>query len=163
MLLLFDEEAQKQVRVRPSSGSIDSEFEVVSFSISRLRDTDGNIKIDAKASILDNRTDQEVLLTHGERLYQEDVTVQIRSDDNLDFKKELTEVPTTFKSLTAEYILREINLEESTVLVEKLASEDEKSETRILEVRSTDLKPNSSSTSEPISKEEQEGDFDFMF
>ena len=117
LLLLFDEEAQKQVRVRPSSGSIDSEFEVVSFSISRLRDTDGNIKIDAKASILDNRTDQEVLLTHGERLYQEDVTVQIRSDENLDFKKELTEVPTTFKSLTAEYILREINLEESTVLV----------------------------------------------
>ena len=163
LLLLFDEEAQKQVRVRPSSGSIDSEFEVVSFSISRLRDTDGNIKIDAKASILDNRTDQEVLLTHGERLYQEDVTVQIRSDENLDFKKELTEVPTTFKSLTAEYILREINLEESTVLVEKLASEDEKSETRILEVRSTDLKPNSSSTSEPISKEEQEGEFDFMF
>ena len=149
LLLLSDEEANKQVRVRPGNQSVTSEFKVISFSITRIRDTDGNIEIKAQASILDNRTGKEVLLTHGERLFLEDVTVVIRSDDFADYRKELSEAPSTFDGPASEYTLLEINLEDSTILVEKHATDSEPSDTRILEARSFAPNQNTSPASNP--------------
>ncbi len=163
LLLLFDEEANKQVRVRPGNENIASEFRVISFDINRLRDADGNIEIEAKASILDNRTGKEVLLTHGQRLYLEDVTVLIRSDEIADFKVELTESPTTFESPSGKYTLLQINLEESTVLVEKHATDIEPSEMRTLEARSNTPAQTISPISAPSTNEQGEEGFDFMF
>ena len=163
LLLLFDEEADKQVRIRPGNENVASEFKVISFDINRLRDTDGNIEIEAKASILDNRTGKEVLLTHGQRLYLEDVTVLIRSDEIADFKTELTESPSTFESPSGKYTLLEINLEESTVLVEKHATDIEPSEMRTLGARSNTPAQTSSPISAPSTRGQGEEGFDFMF
>ena len=163
LLLFFDEEADKQVRVRPGNENVASEFKVISFDITRLRDADGNIEIEAKANILDNRTGKEVILTHGQRLYLEDVTVLIRSDEISDFKKELTESPSTFDSPSAKYTLLEINLEESTVLVEKCSTDSELVETRTLEARSATPTQAISPIPAPETKGKDEEAFDFMF
>ena len=163
LLLFFDEEADKQVRVRPGNESVASEFKVISFDITRLRDADGNIEIEAKANILDNRTGKEVILTHGQRLYLKDVTVLIRSDEISDFRRELTESPSTFESSSAKYTLLEINLEESTVLVEKQSIDSELVETRTLEVRSATPTQTISPISAPETKGQDEEAFDFMF
>ena len=163
LLLFFDEEADKQVRVRPGNENVASEFKVNSFDITRLRDEDGNIEIEAKASILDSRTGKEVILAHGQRLYLEDVTVLIRSDEISDFSVELTESPSVFESPTGKYTLLEINLEESTVLVEKHLSEAESAETRTLEVRSATPTQTISPISAPETKGQDEEAFDFMF
>ena len=163
LLLLFDEEADKQVRIRPGNENVASEFRVISFGINRLRDADGNIEIEAKASILDKRTGKEVVLTHGQRLYLEDVTVLIRSDEIADFKVELTESPTTFESPSGNYTLLEINLEESTVLVEKHATDIEPSEMRTLEARSNTPAQTISPISAPSTNRQGEEGFDFMF
>ncbi len=163
LLLLFDEEEQKQVRLRPGNESVASEFKVISFSITRLRDANGNIEVDAKASVLDSRTGKEVVLTHGQRLFLEDVTVIVRSDEFPDFRKELTESPSTFESPTAKYTLLEINLEESTVLVEKHALHNEPAERRTLEARSTAPEQTILPTSAPENNEQDDEAFDFIF
>jgi hypothetical protein len=163
LLFLFDEEGQKQVRLRPGNESVASEFKVISFDITRLRDADGNIQKEAKASILDSRTGKEVILTHGQRLFQEDVTVIVRSDEIADFKTELTKAPSTFESASAKYTLLEINLEESTVLVEKHLTEFEPAESRTLEVRSATPAQSISPISAPKKEGQDEEGFDFMF
>ena len=163
LLLFFDEEALKQVRIRPGNESVASEFKVISFSISRLRDADGNIEIEAKARILDKRTGEEVLLAHGQRLFMEDVTVLIGSDEIAGFNKELSGAPSTFQSPTGEYTLMEINLEESTVLVEKHQTDIQPAEARTLEARSIIPAKTTLPISMPDTAEPDEEGFDFMF
>ena len=163
LLLLFDEDAQKQVRVRPGNESVDSEFEVISFNITRLRDTDGNIEIEANANILDKRTGQNVLLIHGQRLFLEDVKIVIRSDESPNFIKEITEVPLIFEGPSGEYTLQELNLDESTVLVKKHATDTEPAEMRILKVRSKTPTQTISPISTPNTSGQDKDNFDFMF
>ena len=163
LLLLYDEDAQKQVRVRPGNESVDSEFEVISFNITRLRDTDGNIEIEANANILDNRTGQNVLLIHGQRLFLEDVKILIRSDESSNFIKEITEVPSIFKGPSGEYTLQELNLDEFTVLVEKHATDTDPAEMRILKVRSKTPTQVTSPISTPNISGQDKDNFDFMF
>ncbi|MGZ0656665.1 hypothetical protein ACWPKO_06540 [Coraliomargarita sp. W4R53] len=162
LLLMFNEEAQKQVRVRPGDESAEAEFKLIDFDIERIRDGDNNIEIVAKATILDQRTGVEVVLTHGERRYDSGVTVFIRSDEDSSFVQELTEAPAEFKGPTGEYTLQEINLEESTVTVEKHAIEDGEPEVRVLQVQAPST-PKTNTTPTNDKNEEQGDPFDLLF
>lgn len=131
LLLLYSEEAQKQVRARPGDEKADLEFKLLSFDIERVREGT-NIQKIATAVILDQRSGEEVTLRHGETLYDDAVTVVIRSAEDPTFEIILTEAPTRFEGPTGQYTLQEINLEESTVTVEKQGSEEIEAETRVL-------------------------------
>lgn len=163
LLLMFDEEVQKQVRLRPGDENPDSQFKLLSFDIQRSRDDDNNIEVIAQAIILDQRSGEEVRLTDGERLYDSGVTVVIRSDEDADFVQELSEAPSTFSGPSAQYTLQEINLEASTITVEKQATEDEESEVRTLEVRPSAASESSNSRPAQDIESEESQVFDFMF
>lgn len=133
---MFDEEAKKQVRARSGDEIPEAEFKLLSVGIERIRDAAGNIEVVAKATILDQRSGEEVVLKHGERRYDSGFTVIIRSEQDSSYAKELTEAPAEFEGPAGQYRLLEINLEDSAVTVEKLAVEDGEPEKRILQVRS---------------------------
>ncbi len=163
LLLMFDEEAQKQVRARPGDEKPNAEFKLISFDIERVRDADNNIRVVAKATILDQRSGEEVVLTHGERLYDSGVTVILRSEEDSSFEKSLTAAPTDFEGPAGQYTLLEINLEESAVTVEKQGVEDVETETRTLTARSS--APSIPQTQAPATEPDEEDDnvFDLMF
>lgn len=163
LLLMYNEEAKKQVRARPGDDRPKAEFKLLSFNIERIRDGDGNIEVVAKATILDQRSGEEVVLTHGERRYDSGVTVIIRSDEDSSYVKELTEAPTEFEGPTGQYTLLEINLEESAVTVEKQAIDDGEPETRVLETRSAaPSSPPQKTTPTSIINEEENSVFDLF-
>ena len=164
LLLMFNEEVQKQVRVRPGDEKADAEFKVLSFDIERLRDEDNNIQKIARATILDLRSGEEVVLTHGQRRYESGFTVVIRSDEDASFNLELAEVASEFEGPAGHYTLLEINLEAPSIKVNKHATDAVESEIRILKVRADD--PSSkrpAATSETGALEEAENRFDSMF
>lgn len=149
LVLLYSEEVQKQVRARPGDEKADLDFKLLSFDIERVRDGT-NIQKVATAVILDERSGEEVTLRHGETLYDDKVTVVIRSALDPSFEIVLTEAPTQFEGPAGKYTLKEINLEESTVTVEKQGSEDIEAETRVLKASAV----NSSNPKEEITPTE---------
>ena len=149
LLLLFDEEAQKQVRVRPGDEMADAGFKLLSFDIKRLRDEYNNIQKIARATILDQRLGEEVVLTLGERRYDSGFTVVIRSDEDASFYIELAEAASEFEGPTGHYTLLEISLEESSIKVNKHATDLEEGEMRTLKARIGDF-----SLMPPITKPE---------
>ncbi|MFL2833657.1 MAG: hypothetical protein ACJ0BK_08615 [Coraliomargaritaceae bacterium] len=149
LLLLFDEEAQKQVRVRPGDEMADAEFKLLSFDIKRLRDEHNNIQKIARATILDQRSGEEVVLTLGERRYNSGFTVVIRSDEDASFNIELAEAASEFEGPMGHYTLLEISLEESSIKVNKHATDLEEVEMRTLKARLGDF-----SLMPPITKPE---------
>lgn len=134
LLLMFDEEKQKQVRLRPGDVKEGSEFKLLEFQIDRIRDGDNNIDVVAKATILDERTGEEVVLVHGERRFDSGVTIEIGSEEDADFAATLSEVNAEFEGPIGTYTLQEINLEDSTVTVEKHAFDEVEAEVRVLSV-----------------------------
>ncbi|MBT65223.1 MAG: hypothetical protein CML13_18665 [Puniceicoccaceae bacterium] len=160
LLLLFDEEAQKQVRARPGDEKAQAEFKLLSFDIDRKRDADYNVEVIAKATILDQRTGEEVVLTHGVRRFDSGVTVKLRSEQDASFSKELSEVPAEFTGPSGDYTLLEINLEESSVTVEKHAVGDEEPEVRVLQIQPA---PSSKPPTNTIPAQDQSDAFDLMF
>ena len=137
LLLMFDEEAQKQVRARPGDEKPESEFKLLSFDIERLYNEDGIIQKIAKATILDKRLGEEVVLIDGERRYDSGFTAILRSDEDDSFNIELTDAPYEFEGPMGRYTLLEINLEGSSVKVNKDANGDSEAEIRILKARGT--------------------------
>ena len=137
LLLMFDEEAQKQVRARPGEEKSDAEFKLLSFDIERLIDEDNNIQKIAKATILDQRSGEEVVLIDGERRYDAGFTAILRSDEDASFNIELTDAPAEFEGPMGRYTLLEINLEGSSVKVNKYANGTVEAEIRILKARGT--------------------------
>ena len=135
LLLMFNEEVQKQVRVRPGDEKTDAEFKVLSFDIERLRDVDNNIQKIARATILDLRSGEEVVLTHGERRYESSFTAILRSDEDASFNIELTDTPSEFEGPTGHYTLLEISLEGSLVKVKKQGIDSIEAEIQILKAR----------------------------
>lgn len=154
LLLMYDEEAEKQVRVRPGQEKPGSEFKLLEFDLERKRDENGNVEISAVALILDQRTGEEVTLKHGERRFEDGFTVTLKSEQDPMFTQLFNEVPAEFEGPAGQYILREINLEESTVTVEKEATEDDEPEIRSLSMRSSE----SNSAPTPASTESQSDD-----
>ncbi len=138
LLLLFNEEAQKQVRARPGDENPSAEFKLLSFDVERLRDKDKNIQKIARATILDQRSGEEVVLTHGERRYDSGFTVILRSDEDANFNIELTDAPSEFEGPTGHYTLLEISLEESSIKVNKHSTITEEEDVRMLKARADD-------------------------
>lgn len=137
LLLLFDEEAQTQIRIRPGETHVDADFEVLGFSIVRKIDpATSTVEKSATVTILDKRSGEEVQLVHGERLFDSGVTVVIASEDDPTSLIELTEEGTTFETVSGQYELQQINLEENTVTVEKQATEEDEAEARTLSPQS---------------------------
>ena len=163
-LLMFDEEAQKTVFARPGEEKPDAEFKLLSFDIERLRDENNNIKKIAKAIILDQRSGEEVMLIDGERRYNSGFTVVIRSDEDASFNLELAEVASEFEGPTGLYTLLEISLEDSSVKVNKHASEDSEAEIQILKARAAPLSSTPQTTApKTFAPEEVDNTFDSMF
>ena len=124
LLLFYDLEKQKQVRVRVNDVVAASEFTVLNFVIDRIRSRDGNIRKLAVATLRDHRDARKLYLTHGERYYEENATVILRSKEDPAFEMKITEEPpVAFETSLAEYILEKINLEKSSVTVRRINSD----------------------------------------
>jgi hypothetical protein len=164
LLLLSNEETGKQVRARVGDEKEDAEFKLLHFGIDRLRDADGNPYKVAKATLLDQRTGEEVVLTHGERLITDGVTVVLRSDEDSTVDIELKEVPAEFETASGECVLQSINLDESYVIVERNDYDLLEFETETLYLRkATEAAPAALDTATEAFPVEEEGSqfFDF--
>tara|TARA_B110001450_G_scaffold142058_1_gene133007 strand:- start:265 stop:1158 length:894 start_codon:yes stop_codon:yes gene_type:complete len=137
-LIMFDEEAQKTVLARPGEEKSDAEFKLLSFVVERLRNEDNNIEKVARATILDLRSGEEVVLIEGERRYDSGFTVVIRSDEDASFNIELAEAAFEFEGPMGHYTLLEISLDESSIKVNKHSTDTEEEEIRILNARADD-------------------------
>ncbi|TVP75736.1 MAG: hypothetical protein EA353_13335 [Puniceicoccaceae bacterium] len=156
LLLFFDEERDRQLRVRPGNTAADSEFELREFTIQRVRNEEGGIERVAKAVIYDLRKNETVTLRHGQRRYDSGVTVLIRSNEHPDFELSLSEAPAEFETPGGSYTLQEINLEDSSITVEKHSTEETEPETKTLQTRarsSTGSTSPASSTDQPAAPE----------
>ena len=132
VLLLYNEEKKERIRARIGESAKEHEFAVYNFTIDRVRDTNGILKL-AVATILDFRDGRRVLLTHGERKYKENATVVLRSEEDKSFELRINQkLPYEFRTSVAKYVLEKINLEESSVTITKVKSGDEESETKQL-------------------------------
>jgi hypothetical protein len=164
LVLLFDEEKQKQVRARIGQEEADFEFTLVNFTIERVRDAnDLPFKI-AIVTLLDQRSGEEVILKHGERLYNDSTTIILRSEEDASVEIEITEVPQAFETAAGKYVLDEINLEDSSVTVKKLANDEleleEETETLTLSAFSEETEL-SKATEPEVEADDQA--FDFVF
>ena len=164
LLLLFDEEKQRQVRARVGQERPKSEFQLVDFTIERVKDKDGNTSKIVIATLLDQRSGETVTLTHGERLYNDVTTVVLRSNEDASIEVKLQEAPKAFETALGSYVLEQINLEDSSVAVKKLGNEEleleEETQTLYLDAPSeeTDI------PDEVEEKEDTNSDvFDFAF
>jgi len=119
LLLFYDEANGRSIRARVGDEKADSEFKVLDFDIERREDAEStSITRIARARILDLRTGEEIVLTHGERLLKDDITIVIAVEETGE-EMELDQDTQTFEAGEFTYILREINLEDSSVTVEK--------------------------------------------
>jgi hypothetical protein len=164
LLLLFDGEQQKQVRVRVGQEKPGSELTLVNFTIERVRDADGNISKIVIATLLDQRSGEEVVLTHGEPLYNDSTTIILRSQEDAAVEIAITEVPQSFETPAGNYVLEEINLEESSVTVKKLANDtlETEDETETLTLSASNEETEIPEAAEP-KVEEIDQAFDFSF
>lgn len=167
LLLFYDEEKQSQVRARPGETEPEHEFEVRDFTIERIRTDDGGIDKVAEAIIYDQRRGEEVELIHGERLFDSGVTVVIRSNEDPSVEIALTEAPSEFETPSGNFTLKEINLEESSVTVEKHGNEEVEAETKTLVAESSDSTPTTEASSPQPSPQGDDDDtpnaFDALF
>ncbi len=164
LILLYDEEHQKSIRARIGQEDSAADFKVTGFEVERIRDADGSIEKVATATILDLRTNKEVVLKHGERLYEKGVTVILRSKEDPSVEIELTQEGASFDTPAGHYTLEEINLEESAVTVKKMGDDEHEAETKRLSVSTpAPIKAPESETTESQTEPFESGDtFDFM-
>ena len=149
LVLLYDEERGVPVRLRAGDRNDAAELEVLDFNIERKINAQmGEVEIIAQATIRDLRTGEELSLTEGERRYNNGITVSLRSNEDPSFGIELTEAGVTFENERFQYKLLSINLEENSITVEKLPSEEgRESEILTLKPQQTMVKvPESPST-----------------
>lgn len=163
LLLLYNEEAQKQVRARPGDEKLDADFKLLSFDIERVRDADNNVEKKASAVILDLRSGEEVTLIHGDRLFDQAVTVVIRSAEDPTFEIVLNEAPAEFEGPTGQYTLEEINLEEFSVTVEKRGNEEIEPESRVLKASAVNTTPKEENPAVEVLNEGSDEIFDSIF
>ena len=113
-------------------------------------------------TLLDQRSGEEVTLKHGERLYNDSTTIILRSNEDASVEIVLDQAPQSFETAAGKYQLQEINLEESSVTVKKLANQELEldSETEQLFL-TTSNEPETLTAADPEPKSDQSFDFDF--
>ena len=158
LALFYDEERQRGVRARAGDERPASNFKLLQFTVERIRVSESEIGRVARATILDQRTGDEVVLTDSERRLEDTVTVILGSEEDPGVEIKLTEAGQTFETSLGEYVLEEINLEESSVTVKKLGDEslERESETRTLRARGAGTAPRSQSTTPPQTNQSTE-------
>ena len=162
LVLLFDEEQQQQVRARVGQAKDAAEFTLLDFTIERVRDADGNISKNVNVTLLDQRSGEEVILTHGERLYNDSTTIILRSDQDASVEIVLDEAPQAFETPTGKYLLQEINLEASSVTVKKLANQELELDSQTEQLYlTTSNEPEIPTTADPEPDSDQSFDFNF--
>jgi len=161
LILFYDEERKQSIRARVGDIVADSGFEVSDFKIERIVDPVEGIYKVATAKILDQREDKEFTLIHGERLMKEEVTIIVKSKEDSSIEIQLMDVGESFETPLGQYTLKEINLEESSITVEKGPIGDFNAETTVL-VASTESAE--TPTSEPTTENPVDNQlFDFGF
>ena len=162
LVLLFDEEQQQQVRARIGDQNAKSEFTLVDFTIERVKDQDGNISKNVNVTLLDQRSGEEVTLKHGERLYNDSTTIILRSNEDASVEIVLDEAAQAFETAAGKYLLQEINLEESSVTVKKLANQALELDSETVQLYlTTSNEPEIPTTADPEPGSDQSFDFDF--
>lgn len=145
LVLLYDEERSKSLRSRVGETVADSEFKLLNFEVERIIEPEGGIFKEAKAKILDQRSGEEVILKHGERLFDDDVAIVIRSDEDASIEikllMQLSELGQVFETPLGQYTLKEINLEESSITVEKQGIDGGDAEVQVLIANGSDADP----------------------
>lgn len=154
LVLLNDEERDTTVRLREGETNQASEVEVIDFEIDReINAEEGRVELTARATIRDLRTGETIVLIKDETLYESGVEVTLRSEQQPDFEIQLSEPGATFENDLGKYKLLKINLENQSVIVEKLPSEAD-SESEVEELTLDSAKPTktpSASTNRPNS------------
>lgn len=143
VIFLFDNERQSRIFISTGEENAESEVKLVDFVINRVVG-DGNV-VDktAIATIEDLRSGEEIQLIDGQTLYNDEIRVVFRSeeDPNVLVDLSVTTLPEeglSFQTPSAEYTLRGISLEDNTVIVEKKATEDTEAEILKLSPRQPD-------------------------
>ena len=131
------------------------------FEIER-EDVDGGIKKTVTATIRDSRTGKLIELIDTERRYNEEVTVVIGSKEDPDLMMTFTEAGSSFTTATGNYVLKEINLEESTVTVKKLGDDDNEPLYKVLRIEAPQP-TNNPATTEPAPSIPNGSAFDTFF
>jgi hypothetical protein len=164
LVLLYDEERQQQVRARVGKKKSRSDFTLLDFTIDRARDVDGNVHKTVIATLLDHRLGKRVVLTHGERLYNNSLTIVFRSNEDPSVEIILEEAPKEFETTTAKYVLQDIDLAGSSVTVKKLANLENATDEEVKTLYLNTVNGESVSaqnTVAPIAAESQPSDFPF--
>ena len=162
LVLLFDEEQQQQVRARIGDQNAEAEFTLLDFTIERVKDKDGNISKNVNVTLLDQRSGEEVTLKHGERLYNDSTTIILRSNEDASVEIVLDEAAQAFETAAGKYLLQEINLEESSVTVKKLANQALELDSETVQLYlTTSNEPEIPTTADPEPGSDQSFDFDF--
>lgn len=165
LVLLYDEERSRSLRSRVGEIVADSEFKLLNFGIERIVDPERGIFKEATATILDQRSGEEVTLKHGERLFDDDVTIVIRSDEDasieIKLSTQLSEEGQVFETPLGQYTLKEINLEESSITVEKQGSDGRDAEVQVLAANASVADP--SIPVPPTTDASESESLDFIF
>ncbi|MGB0413413.1 MAG: hypothetical protein ACPGJU_03115 [Coraliomargarita sp.] len=151
LFLLYDVELKKNVRARngeDSAAAAASDFKVIAAEVKRVADEAGGLTRVATATILDERTGEQKTLIHRELLFEDDVSITVGSNEDSSFQAELKKVGETFKTPHGRYTLQEINLEDSTITVEKAATTEFDSVIRTLDLQAPE-------TEEPTTTEDE--------
>lgn len=137
VLFFYDEERDLRFFIREGQTNAEAGIEVLDFRIDRRIDAErGEAEVTAIATILDKRSGKEVQLNDESRLFESEVSVVFRSEQDPSVEVKLMVEPddpvTSFGTPAGQYILKELSLEDRTVTVEKQASEDFEAKTRTL-------------------------------
>ena len=162
LILFLNAETGMSVRGRIGQEKADAEFSVVDFQIVRENEGGAIIKT-AQATILDKRTGKEVVLTDAERRFNDEVSVVIGCEFDPELMFEFTEAGASFQTSTGNYVLKEINLEENMVTVEKLGDEVNEPITEQLRVETPETTNNTSTPESDTSSPLNNSVFDAIF
>ncbi len=166
LVLLFDQERNATIRLRIGETNETSQVELSNFEINRMINAEqGEVEVEAKATVRDLRTDAEVVLVEGEVLYETGVKATLASVEDPSFRMEFSEEGVSFENAIGKYTLLSINLEANSVTVEKMGSdESEEAKTMTLEAGAM---PRAETTPTPARanprNETPAAEFDFPF
>ncbi|TVP75020.1 MAG: hypothetical protein EA353_14700 [Puniceicoccaceae bacterium] len=136
IIYIFDTEARRQISARKGRAYPESGFEIRDFTVVRQDDASGAITRLATVVLYDKDEEMEVTMRQGEVIYTDSITIELASREHPDFRVEVERAGDTFENPSGKFTVKNINLENQTVTVEKAATEDDgEPERRILSLR----------------------------
>lgn len=163
LLLLYDEEADESIRRRVGDTVESAGIEILDFELERERDEFMNVSIITRATILDQRTGEEVQLSAEETLYEDGVEVVLRSEENPGVRITVQERGERFTTPLGSYVLQDINLDASSVTVMKEGDDLRQPVTRTLRPKQKQPKPSDPEPSTDAEKPAETDAFDGIF